>query len=227
VYLENQRTQEIKHKIELVNCQKQTLEKFIEEWKVSEEPLYENEQGYPIDWKVRRQAVLLRDNFTCDGCKLFIACRFVDSYDWGKDLYDNNLVTIHHNRVGYLNSGIHIHHIKKISDGGSHELTNLQLLCVNCHTIQPGHEFLAKTVKVEQYRAPNVAKYHKSYRGNNKIKKARIAHVCDICERNIEPNQEYFGGYYKEKYSGRFGIKLESKICLNCFKKYEYKYKFH
>ncbi len=218
-YQEKQKTQEVQRKIEEQNYQKQTLENFLEEWAVNEEPIHNKDQGYPIDWKVRRQAVLLRDNFACSVCQKILGYRFVYSYDWKEAFYDDSDQTIHNNRAGYLCYDAHVHHIKRIKDGGGHELINLQLLCTDCHTKQPGHKALYKTVKIEQYQ--------KSYRGNNKLKRAKIEHTCDICEKIIDPGQEYFGGYYKKKNSGRFGIKLQSKICLDCYKKHENRYKYH
>ena len=75
-YQEKQKTQEVQRKIEEQNYQKQTLENFLEEWAVNEEPIHNKDQGYPIDWKVRRQAVLLRDNFACSVCQKILGYRF-------------------------------------------------------------------------------------------------------------------------------------------------------
>ncbi|MGO9147525.1 MAG: HNH endonuclease [Desulfomonilia bacterium] len=37
---------------------------------------------------------------------------------------------------GFHLEGAHIHHIKEVSKGGDHSLSNLQLLCKDCHALK-------------------------------------------------------------------------------------------
>ena len=59
--------------------------------------------------KAVREMVLDRDSF--DGCPCCIYC--------GKPLM----------------TGAHLHHVKRRSQGGKHEVNNLVTLCFNCHTL--------------------------------------------------------------------------------------------
>lgn len=64
-------------------------------------------EEYPPDWQDRRQKVLKRDGYVCQGCSL--RSTRVDDIRFDVD------------------------HIVPKSDGGSHSLKNLQTLCRSCH----------------------------------------------------------------------------------------------
>lgn len=75
--------------------------------------------GYPPDWRDRRQKVLRRDNHRCQSC----GDKFVPENDVRLDVD---------------------HEIPK-SDGGSHSLDNLQALCRQCHAAKhPNNRKLAR-----------------------------------------------------------------------------------
>jgi len=65
---------------------------------------------YPSDWDNRRRNVYQRDNYTCRNC----------GQKGGP----------------YGNTELHAHHIKPISQGGSHSYDNLVTLCRACHQEQ-------------------------------------------------------------------------------------------
>lgn len=65
------------------------------------------------EYQANRQAVMARQSGRCASCGLPVA-----QYRSGK---------------WYTGSYGGIHHIKKLSEGGSHGIDNLVLLCVQCH----------------------------------------------------------------------------------------------
>jgi len=67
---------------------------------------------YPSDWPKRRANVLERDGHECRACG-------IDAAEAEKK---------YHN-------GLHVHHLKPISEGGGHSLDNLVALCEPCHHI--------------------------------------------------------------------------------------------
>jgi HNH endonuclease len=71
--------------------------------------------GYPNDWNERRQRVLLRDEYECVLCGAAV-----------------DLETAH------------VHHVKRRSDSGSYEYSNLVCLCKPCHAVMDGHEILSQ-----------------------------------------------------------------------------------
>ena len=71
-------------------------------------PLYDYFLTYPPDWEERRRQVVERDGDQCSKC--------------GKGKHFH----------------LHLHHIKPLSKGGSNKITNLKLLCENCHSKDHG-----------------------------------------------------------------------------------------
>lgn len=70
-------------------------------------------EEYPSDWDRRRKKVYRRDNYECQNCG---------------------------SKGGaYGNTELHAHHIVPKSKGGTHQLTNLQTLCHDCHRRVHGH----------------------------------------------------------------------------------------
>lgn len=63
--------------------------------------------GYPSDWDSRRKKVYKRDDYICQNCG-------------GKGGQNGP-------------AELHAHHIVPKSNGGSHELSNLQTVCNDCH----------------------------------------------------------------------------------------------
>lgn len=82
-------------------------------------PAYDEQSGYdtaddryPPDWDARREAIKQRDSYTCQDCGI--------EAGEGKQL--------------------HVHHITHLSDGGPNHLSNLELLCVDCHNDRHEHD---------------------------------------------------------------------------------------
>lgn len=69
---------------------------------------------YPDDWPERRRSVYQRDNYTCQSC--------------GRSGGPNG------------DAELHAHHVTPISQGGSHQLSNLVTLCRDCHNAQHSHD---------------------------------------------------------------------------------------
>ena len=190
-----------------ITAQKLEFPKLLEALITKSGSRYEKSPHYPKDWRIRRQLVLLRQGFKCENCYRNFHCRFQSSADIESDLISNEF-SIHRNKVGYICSDAHIHHIKNLRHGGTHELENLQLLCEYCHSMQPGHEPMKQEVRVKNYK--------NSYRAKNTLKTARIKHLCQICEHIIKPKDKYYGST-----TNYYGIKSKSCICYECYKKYE------
>ena len=72
---------------------------------------------YPLNWKAIRKVVLKRDGFKCRNC--------------GNLEHPSNL---------------EVDHIRPLSDGGRHDLNNLQTLCRDCHTSRHPH-LMAKAAR--------------------------------------------------------------------------------
>lgn len=70
-------------------------------------------KDYPSDWDSRRKKVYKRDNYTCQNC----------------------------GRKGRKRgpAELHAHHIVPKSSGGTHQLSNLQTLCSDCHNAIHGN----------------------------------------------------------------------------------------
>jgi len=78
------------------------------------EYIYDYWPDYPPDWRLRRRAILKRDQEKCTKCHS-------SNERWNP---------------------LHIHHIKKLRNGGSNKPDNLITLCKNCHSKEPGHEHM-------------------------------------------------------------------------------------
>lgn len=79
-------------------------------------PQYHKQSGYdgqyPPDWETRKDAVKRRDSYTCQDCGI----------EAGE---------------GKMLDG---HHIEHLSAGGSNRLSNLELLCIDCHNDRHDHD---------------------------------------------------------------------------------------
>ena len=90
------------------------------------EPLLRRWPAYPPDWQRRRMAVFERAYGRCESCGLPCGSVGLRNGFW---------------RV----LGAHVHHVRPRAAGGGHELSNLKLLCVECHRHEhPGNEQLGR-----------------------------------------------------------------------------------
>lgn len=71
-----------------------------------------HQRGYGWEWEKLRKVVLKRDAYLCQSCKA----------------------------QGKFIKGTHVDHIKPKSQGGSNASSNLQTLCVDCHSSKTGRE---------------------------------------------------------------------------------------
>ena len=94
------------------------------EWKETIEPKLRDVKGYPEDWILRRREVFLRANGHCESCGKKLGRLAGETASPGISLTDS------------LIKDAHVHHIKKVSEGGDHSLSNLQLLCEPCHALK-------------------------------------------------------------------------------------------
>ena len=97
-------------------------EQFI--WTSEIEPRYRNyQQHFPPDWQRRRALVYLRDKGKCKNCRKptgRLAC--TPEQIWNFE---------HSAHLLFL---AEVHHVKRWALGGKHDLDNLVLLCLHCHS---------------------------------------------------------------------------------------------
>lgn len=93
------------------------------EWLEVIEPKHRNAPTYPQDWIWRRNEVFLRAQGKCESCGMETG-RLATSSKSGKSFIEPLL------------RGAHVHHIRKLSEGGDNSLSNLQLLCEPCHALK-------------------------------------------------------------------------------------------
>lgn len=147
---------------------KREQKKKRELWLEKFEPQFRNAQRYPEDWQDRRQEVFRLSSGRCAAC--------------GK-------------QVGFL--GGHVHHIRPISEGGNHAISNLEFLCEDCHVAKHPNN---RALRINRNR-------RRLYIGRNAgIKHARKQWTCAVCEKPIEAGDDYYGGKHH-------------KLCLQCHAK--------
>ncbi len=119
-------------KIEVyLNRRKHKLE--IDSWLKNSEHKYRELKDYPEDWGMRRKAMALRFNYTCQIC----------------------------DRRGWL--GFHIHHAIPLSKGGNNSLDNLIYLCKWCHERQHPHMLVERYNRFKKIKETRKKAYWKSY----------------------------------------------------------------
>ena len=92
-------------------------------WITVIEPKHRNTPYYPQDWKERRKEVFLRAEGRCESCGKEVG-KLAETSGSGMQFIEPQL------------KGAHVHHIQKLSEGGDHSLSNLQLLCESCHALK-------------------------------------------------------------------------------------------
>jgi len=162
-------------------------------WSITE-PKYRKHNTYPPDWQIRRAFVFYRENGLCEKCKKISGSINVEKVNFWLNPHVNNSYSV------FVRSS-HVHHIKHISSGGDHALSNLQLLCEDCHDKEHPNMSIKKSLQ----RARAINNLYFNY--ESKVKTARKTWICNICKESILPKSKYFGGSY-------------SKICMECYKKY-------
>ena len=106
-------------------------------------PIYDYFLTYPpdSDWKKRRDAVAKRDGDECSECK----CS--------------------------RRRQLHLHHIKLLSKGGSNKISNLKLLCKECHLKKhPGRNFSDEFSNSKTAFSKRVANIHYAINNDKRIK---------------------------------------------------------
>lgn len=132
------------------------------DWRSVVEPKFRKHPDYPPDWQRRRALVFIRDGGRCQseqhrgGTCGWLRCEPSQIWNFA---YNVRLL-----------EDAHVDHIKLISFGGSHDLSNLQLLCARCHSLKhPGN------TKLEAMVLPRIAprgKERKKYLANFYKRKA-------------------------------------------------------
>ncbi|MBI2881263.1 MAG: HNH endonuclease, partial [Candidatus Tectomicrobia bacterium] len=145
-------------------------------WKEHIEPLQRSQKGRPRDWGNRRVAVFQRDQGVCSIC--------------GKKTGD---IIIRGHKFRLRNA--HVHHGTPLSRGGDNSLSNLQLVCEDCHIqTHPDISFFKR--KLRNIRNQRIRQnLQKLFLGPApSVRKARGEWKCSLCEDRISPGQLYFGG---------------------------------
>jgi len=91
------------------------------EWFQNIEPKHRYSSGYPRDWHWRRVEVYRRAGAKCESCGISVGHVEVVPI-WGHNPHFVEKLV-----------GAHVHHRVKVSEGGSHAFSNLELLCKSCH----------------------------------------------------------------------------------------------
>jgi 5-methylcytosine-specific restriction endonuclease McrA len=167
------------------------------DWYGSAEPALRNAPGYPGDWRLRRIEVFIRAGGVCESCGATVGELKVIPLAIGRTVPPEKAWHFDHTAL----LGAHVHHKLQLSKGGSHALSNLELLCDNCHAAKhPQNAYLRnfrENVEREQRR-------RSLYFGEGaSVKRARREWTCYICERPIPPGDEYFAVSH-------------AKVCLKC-----------
>jgi 5-methylcytosine-specific restriction endonuclease McrA len=150
------------------------LRELRERWLREEEPKNRKGPGYPIDWLYRKKEIFKKYNGKCALCGTSI------------------------------NHKYHIHHILPLSKGGDHSLSNLELLCENCHISKhPNLEAAFERHRFFQEMGLINTRHGRSKRTAKFVKKSTVDWECDICKNKIMRGQSYYGNYY-------------TKICIEC-----------
>lgn len=159
------------------------IERKYEYWKEYIEPRNREVGGYPDDWQSRRRAVYEKANGRCASCGAKVGV--IEQSRW-----KNKLIL----------REAHVHHKVPISRGGDHSLSNLELLCENCHiNTHPENRGFEKTVKISRNQ-PSLF-----FGRDAAVRKAKKDWECALCEDPIPAGNEYYGDQW-------------NKVCMACFK---------
>ncbi len=145
-------------------------------WLKNEEPLHRYAKGYPDDWGFRREEIIKNAKYICHSC--------------GRTIIGSP----------------HIHHIIPLSKGGDHSLSNLRLLCENCHCTE--HPNLRKVIEKNYiFKSLNLTDKVKVVRSSTKEWK------CAICNKIIEKGSSYYGDYWTKICSECAPRKIKKRMC--------------
>jgi len=139
---------------------------YVKRWLKKEEPLQRKALGYPIDWKIRREIRIKESIGICVSC--------------GQK----------------INNNVHIHHIKPLSKGGDHSLSNLEVLCENCH--------FNKHPRIKNaFERKRVLEKLGLLKNARIVMKSTVDWDCAICKKKITKGDSYYGNYH-------------NKLCIEC-----------
>jgi len=101
--------------------EREAVDRNRKKWLEEIEPKERHSPGYPYDWEWRRAHVYRMAEGKCENC--------------GSQIGKLEIVIIYSFRPYYIERliGAHVHHKVKISEGGDHSFSNLELLCSDCH----------------------------------------------------------------------------------------------
>jgi len=105
---------------------------------------------------------------------------------------------------GCTSDKYHIHHIIPLSKSGDHSLSNLELLCEDCHISKhPNLDAAFQRHRLFQEMGLIETKHGRSERKAKFVKKSTVEWECALCKNKIMPGQSYYGNYY-------------TKLCIKC-----------
>ncbi len=168
-----------------------------EHWYEYTEPKLRNTPGYPGDWRLRRVAVFLRADGRCEACGTLAGALKTGRGSRSQAVaiqqaWHYEYVTVH---------GAHVHHKVEVSKRGSHALSNLELLCEDCHASKHPNNPLVTNFRENLERQ---RRRRSIYLGDGaSVRRARRQWECYICQKPIIRGEEYFGGDY-------------AKVCMKC-----------
>jgi hypothetical protein len=132
---------------------------------------------------------------------------------------------------GEVSDTLNVHHIKSRGKGGTHEFSNLVVLCTKCHVKkkESGHKMILTPRSDDIAWEKEIVEKIRGTFGYWNKQKAKSIYTCVICRQAIEPRSIFFvrfelpDGYEKrEKLYGegstRISIRKATKavICYSC-----------
>jgi 5-methylcytosine-specific restriction endonuclease McrA len=140
--------------------------KYYNRWIKESEVKHRYTKGYPEDWTYRKYIIINNNKLKCASCG---------------------------NKI--IRGDKHIHHILPISKGGDHSLSNLELLCEECHIAKhPRYGNLLRKNKLIK-QLSDKARF---------VKSSTRLWKCNYCGETIQPKDSYYGD-------------INIKFCKNCF----------
>lgn len=171
-------------------------------WFEKIEPVLRKSKDYPEDWEIRRSVVFVKSKGRCKECHKMCISKYLEptsSWTLPRRFWKWS-VQYRHEILGG-----HVHHIVPISRGGDHALSNLELLCGECHAAKhPDSKHLLELARIGE--ASRMRSDYRMYRKHEFGRKASEAEECHLCHETIKAGDMVFKG-----------VSRDWGVCSACF----------